>query len=467
MGRAGNGTVPTTGTLDDIQGATSCVTARATQQQARVRGWGDQLATQCKAFVYYLKLLAIPHPLTVEHEFIEFRFAATAASLVVPMLAAAVFASLLWVLLRGTARAPANRSRPSLTVARTWFAWLLISLLPTAVIPLNVLVSERRIYLATAAGVCIAITLLWGRISSSPAGSTTAANRSLAWSDLIREVRRRSWASGSVALALVILATTTVHRNRTWASEVGLWEDARNKGPGMVRPHLRLGTLLRAEGQGVAAEAAFHRAIEIEPDNAAAFNNLGNLYKSSDDLVAAEQAYQTALGHLPRYAEALINLGSLYSEMGRHREAVEVYERARPVATGRVEFFNNLGTAYLRLRQFGNAEAVLRQGLSLLPGESTGKTASMLRNLGGALEGQGKIAAALDAHRQALAAEPQYAPSHYDLGRLHGGRGEAELAVTAYRNFLRYWRGDQQMLREARRQIEALRAGESSTGGGE
>ena len=31
MGRAGNGTVPTTGTLDDIQGATSCVTGRATQ----------------------------------------------------------------------------------------------------------------------------------------------------------------------------------------------------------------------------------------------------------------------------------------------------------------------------------------------------------------------------------------------------------------------------------------------------
>ena len=122
--------------------------------QAPVRHWTAQLSTQIKALGYYLKLLVVPYPLSVEHQFFESSsFAESAPVLVLGLLAS--LALMGWRRLRGGGRR-----------GIFWCAWCLLALLPTLVVPLNVLVSERRLYLVLAGFIGFSLWLIQQRLET-------------------------------------------------------------------------------------------------------------------------------------------------------------------------------------------------------------------------------------------------------------------------------------------------------------
>ena len=61
------------------------------------------------------------------------------------------------------------------------------------------------------------------------------------------------------------------------------------------------------------AEAAFRKAIELNPSDAEAYSNLGNLLNDLKRYEEAEAAYRKAIELNPSYAEAYSNLGILLS----------------------------------------------------------------------------------------------------------------------------------------------------------
>lgn len=110
---------------------------------APVRGPWEQLLTQIEAFGYYLRLLVMPVDLNIEPQF-------TVSSQIGPVvvLTGALGLLLAWVVLR-LARGP----------------WLFLAVLaalwalPTSLMPLNVLVNERRAYMLVAVW-CMAMGLV-------------------------------------------------------------------------------------------------------------------------------------------------------------------------------------------------------------------------------------------------------------------------------------------------------------------
>ena len=58
-------------------------------------------------------------------------------------------------------------------------------------------------------------------------------------------------------------------------------------------------------------------------------------------------------------------------------------------------------------------------------------------NLAVALDDQGKSAQAVAAYHQALATDPGLADAHYNLARLHEGRGERVLALRHLKEYRR------------------------------
>ena len=385
--------------------------------QAPVRHWTAQLSTQIKALGYYLKLLVVPYPLSVEHQFFESSsFAESAPVLVLGLLAS--LALMGWRRLRGGDRR-----------GIFWCAWCLLALLPTLVVPLNVLVSERRLYLVLAGFIGFSLWLIQQRLET-----------------------KRVLSFGAVGV--VILMLLTLQRNVVWRSEDTLWRDALEKAPQMVRPHLRMGVWYRGTGDLERAENAYLSALHLDPDNAPAHNNMGNLQRSRAQLDAAEQSYLKALAILPAYAEAMINLATLYSGRGQLDEALQLYQRALPLSGERAEIYNNMGTTYLRLKDFSAAERALRRALALRVGE-----AGIYRNLGGALEGQGRMGEALRSYERALQVEPGYAKAHYELGRLYEKMGRREAALRAYGDFLRYWRGEPEVAAQVRSKRRRLKEG--------
>ena len=379
--------------------------------QERVRSWSAQMATQCKAVTYYLKSLVLPEPLSVEPAFTESgSLLETTVVLSIALLVSLGF--LAWRSLKHGWR-----------VTWLWLTWMGLAAAPTLLVPLNMLVNERRLYL-----------VLIGFLG--------------VMSQLLRDSARIRLPLLAAGVAFVFL---TVQRNSVWATELTLWRDAAQKAPGAVRPHIRLGVVYRAQGKLDWARSEYEKALALDPLSAAAMNNLGNLHSDQDRADEAERSYRAALEILPNYPDALVNLAALYSKQARFGEALALYERAMPLGPSRAELFNGLGTTYLRMGRYKEAEAELRRALAL-----SGNEARILFNLGGALEGQGLLSEAVTAYSRAVELDPTYAKPYYNVAVLYERLDRPAEARTAYESFLRRWRGEAPIADQARRRLVQL-----------
>jgi tetratricopeptide (TPR) repeat protein len=96
----------------------------------------------------------------------------------------------------------------------------------------------------------------------------------------------------------------------------------------------------------VAAEAAYKRALELDPRLAHAYTNLGNLMWKRGHFVEAETHYARALAVDARQPEALYNLGFLFYDRGDVESAALHFERALGSDPSFADAHFNLAMAY-------------------------------------------------------------------------------------------------------------------------
>ena len=113
--------------------------------------------------------------------------------------------------------------------------------------------NERQLYLAS-----------WGLFLAVAAGA-----------DLLRGRRGARRVTAIAAVLVVALGTLTVSRNAVYRSEVALWEDTVRKSPWKARGWNNLGYAYQQAGRLRDAEAAYSRALRIDPEYALALGNLG------------------------------------------------------------------------------------------------------------------------------------------------------------------------------------------------
>jgi len=372
----------------------------------------EQVATQVKACVYYTQLLLGMRELSVEHQFFvaEWGQAVTWLSAFFVASAVGLLAIAFW-----------RYNRLKLF----YLSWAIIALLPTFFVPLNVLVNERRLYLSLVAlsALVVLLPLQWGR----------------------------NWKVSAVIALICPLALMAAQRSDIWQSEWVLWQDARVKAPLMVRPHLRMGVFMRRAGDTPGALAAYEEVLEIDPDNAPAYNNIGNVYRQLDRREEAVRAYERALQVWPEYVEAMVNLASVYSATGQLQAANTLFKRALKNGSQRGEIYNNMGTNYLRMGEYVQAEEALQKAVQL-----TGSAPRIHYNLGGALEGLGEYARALASYETALTLDSLYAPAHAKVGAIYEKRGEWKKAQRNYEAFLRHWRGSSDAEEDVRARLHFL-----------
>ena len=252
-----------------------------------VRGYGAQFATQTKAWVYYLGLLWHPTGLSVEHQFRLVTGWAQAAPVVAAL---GLLLSVIWVAAR------LRRSQRAVFL----LSWAALSLLPTSVVPLNVLVNEHRLYLAA---VPFAALVAW------------------AIGDLLR---RRGPSCLIVPLALVLTyGALSATRSALWADPGLLWSDAAARAPLMPRPHLFMGDHHFAAGRNAQALAEYAVAESVYPivlspgDRLQLHNNRGAVLLAMGRFSEARGEYERALRIDPEYAlsrEALEGLRAIGGE---------------------------------------------------------------------------------------------------------------------------------------------------------
>jgi len=105
---------------------------------------------------------------------------------------------------------------------------------------------------------------------------------------------------------------------------------------GMSIDYKRFGDFYAFKREYNEAIEYYREAIRIDPDGAAAHNNLGNLLKDLKRYDEAEKEYREAIRIYPDYAKAHGNLGILLSETERPDEAKKEFDIAK-------ELFNSQG----------------------------------------------------------------------------------------------------------------------------
>jgi tetratricopeptide (TPR) repeat protein len=127
---------------------------------------------------------------------------------------------------------------------------------------------------------------------------------------------------------------------------------------------------LSEQGRDEAAAAEWRRALELEPKDAKAHNNLGGVLLRLGRVDEAVAQFQEALRTDPELVNARNNLGLVLLEAGRASDAAEQFRMALEADPDSVEAHVNLGGA--RLMQGRHAEAVkeLREALRVEPGRA-------------------------------------------------------------------------------------------------
>ncbi len=339
------------------------------------------LLTQSGVLLVYLKLAVWPYPLCLDYNWAQ---AQRFSEIVTP--AVAIAALLLWA-----AWSIRNRS-PLGFLAASFF----VILAPTSsLIPIKDMLFEHRLYLPLAA---VVTTMVLGGY---------ALMRSLANRRSAFPAHPKAMMTGVVVVAIVVLATGTVQRNRTYADPIGMWRDVTEKRPLNARAFENLGTQLMAAGQKTDAIVEYRKAVQLEPDFSSAHANLGNALSESGDLMDAVGHYREVVRLDPDHTLAHVNLGYALQRLGRATEAIQWFRtatktdprRTKPRLIANAHYA--LATARARDGDFDGAETSFRDAVIAWPGY-----AKAHYSLGLVLERQAKLGEAIESFDRALALDP-------------------------------------------------------------
>jgi tetratricopeptide (TPR) repeat protein len=184
------------------------------------------------------------------------------------------------------------------------------------------------------------------------------------------------------ALARVRKQITLVPRSARLQAVLGGVHQARNEipqaeaafaraielDPRLLGPYLQLAQIYEVSGRHQEALAKVAAALEVNPRNVAALMLSGVIHQQRGDLARAREAYERLLAANPRFAPALNNLAWLLSEHGGDRErALQLAQMAREIAPEEGPIADTLGWVLYRRGVYQRALALLKESATRLP----------------------------------------------------------------------------------------------------
>ena len=272
---------------------------------APVRSLETQISTQFKAMIQYVDWLFFPWPLSVEPSFTE------GTEITLFLLCIAISISVAWFWWKSN------------SIIHFCIGWAFLSILPTILVPLNVLVNEHRLYLVTM--------------------SFTIGLCSLFQQHQGKRLRKVSYTG---ILAITIFICMDFIRTQEWLDPRTLWQSAKKVGPHMPRPHIFLGDLDYEAGFHERAIQNYARALIVQPNHLSGgdmfsiYSGIGRANLALGKWAQAKQSYSAALRIDPRSEStknALTAINALHSEAKRKKSEDLLREGLLALVSGQLE----------------------------------------------------------------------------------------------------------------------------------
>jgi len=418
--------------LGDVIGDVS----NAARMQTDVSRW-DYLLTQFRVITTYIRLIFLPINQNLNYDYPMSR------SLFNPQVFLS-FLFLLSILILGVYLFFRYRkSALHATLISFGIFWFFITLsVESSVIPISDVIFEHRLYLPSV-GFFIALITLVFWLGNKARTVVPVMEKAII---------------PMLAVIVIALTGSTIHRNTIWGDRMTLWSDVAKKSPDLAGPRNNLGNAFEEKGltdkaieqyqivlarypndprahenlgvaffkQGLMDKAIeeLQTTIKLRPDYYDAYYNMGLVFFRKGWIEKAIGQYEAALRINPKFAPAYVNLGIAYGYMGSIDKAVNYLETAVNLEPHLAEAHNNLGTAYGKLGSPDKAIEQIRIAVKLRP-----DYANAQYNLGKAYTTSGSPDKAIEHLQRAVNLQPDYADAQNDLGKAYIASGSIDKAI--------------------------------------
>ncbi|MGB6845484.1 MAG: tetratricopeptide repeat protein, partial [Candidatus Acidiferrales bacterium] len=128
-----------------------------------------------------------------------------------------------------------------------------------------------------------------------------------------------------------------------------------------------LGILAARDGQTDEAIGDFERALQIDPANVIALENLGSAYRQEKRWAEARSALERALQLSPDDPAANYGLGMVFAQLDDTERAYEYLQKALAVHPDDPQVLNNLGVLFVRTHRLEEAEKNFQECIRVAP----------------------------------------------------------------------------------------------------
>lgn len=287
---------------------------------------GERVLTEGRVILFYLGLLAFPHPsrLSLEHDF------PLSTSFFIPVTTLPALTAVIGMVLVALFIAAKYRL---LSFCILWF--LGNHLVEGSILPLE-LVFEHRNYLPS---MMVFPLLLVG---------------------IDHFVTNRKVLLLGLGTLVVVFSYWTYQRNFVWHDRISLWSDCVIKAPNLARAHNNLGVALKSKGKFEEAVFHYRETIRLDPGFVEAYYNLGNIMMLTGKLPQAINYYGQAVMLNPGLVALQMSLANALFDGNRFQEARMHYQQVLRLDPGNAEARMNLERTinmlkYLRQNQGSRA----------------------------------------------------------------------------------------------------------------
>ena len=207
---------------------------------------------------------------------------------------------------------------------------------------------------------------------------------------------------------------------------IGAYRRAIELTPELMALHYNLANSLKTAGRHQESIDHYEKALTLAPDFAEAAHNLGEVLQAAGRFEDAIAAYRRALELKPNLVQSYNSLAFLLKESGRLEEAIEICEKAITIDPEFAEAHSNLGNIYQLNRCYEKSIPAYRRAIELRPDFAVIRT-----NLAEACRALGRLDEAEALLREALTMDPAMLRAYVDLGIVLLQKGEAGAAMES------------------------------------
>ena len=195
---------------------------------------------------------------------------------------------------------------------------------------------------------------------------------------------------------------------------------------------LQKGNFLMMLKQIDEALKAYSRVIDLDPNDAAAYNNRGVAYHRKGKLDLAVKDYNIAIKLNPDDANAYSNRSNVYREMGEFNRAIDDANTAIKLNPNFTEAYSNRGAAYGAKGDFDLAIKDCSKAIELNP-----NCTEAYSNRGNAYLKKGQVDLAIKDCSKAIELNPDYVGAYINRGNAYMHKQEIDLAIVDYTKAIR------------------------------